>query len=132
MLTDVCSATEWTSGIQRRRGLIPHLTTTRVNHLGILYRLRSDGVGISVLFVLPQFLTTRSQYVVVDGMRSERVELVSGVPQGSVLGPLLFLQNTSELFNILENDLFGYADDSTLIAVVLIPGSRISIAQSLD
>ena len=54
----------------------------------------------------------------VDGCRSKLVNVVSGVPQSSVLGPLLFLLYTSELFSILENMLIGYADDSTLMAVV--------------
>ena len=54
----------------------------------------------------------------VDGSSSKSVNVVSGVPQGSVLGPLLFLLYTLELFSILENKLIGYADDSTLIAVV--------------
>ena len=44
---------------------------------------------------------------------SKLVKVVSGVLQGSVLRPLLFLLYTSELFSILENKLFGYADDST-------------------
>ena len=44
--------------------------------------------------------------------------MVSGVPQGSVLGPQLFLLYTAELFSIVENKLYGYADDSTLVAVV--------------
>ena len=52
------------------------------------------------------------------------------MPQGSVLGPLLFLQYTSELFSILENKLIGYADDSTLMAVVPAPGVRVTVAES--
>ena len=68
--------------------------------------------------VLTQFLSNRSQFVLVDGCRSKLVNVVSGVPQGSVLGPLLFLLYTSELFSILENKLIGNADDSTLMAVV--------------
>ena len=53
-----------------------------------------------------------------DGCRSKLVNVVSGEPQGSALGPLLFLLYTSELFSILENKLICYADDPTLIAVV--------------
>ena len=53
------------------------------------------------------------------------------MPQGSVLGPLLFLLNTSELFSILENKLIGYADDSTLMAVVPSPVVRVKLAESL-
>ena len=50
------------------------------------------------------------------------------MPQCSVLGPLLFLLYTSELFSILENELIGYADDSTLVAVVLSPDVRVAVA----
>ena len=65
-------------------------------------------------------------------MRSKLVNVVSGVPQASVLGPLLFLLYTSELFFILENKLIGYADDSTLTAVVPSPGARVTVAESLN
>ena len=70
----------------------------RVNHLGILYKLCSVGIGGSVLSILTEFLSNRSQQVMVDGCRSKLFNAVSGVPQGSVLGPLLFLQYTSEFF----------------------------------
>ena len=47
-------------------------------------------------------------------------------------GPLLFLLCTSELFSILKNELIGYADDSTLIAVVKSPGVRVIVAGSVS
>ena len=93
----------------------------RVIHQGILYRLSSLGIGGSVLSVLTQFLSNRSQFVLVDGYSSKLVNVVSGVPQGNVLGPLLFLLYTLEFFSVLENKLIGYADDSTLMAVVASP-----------
>ena len=67
----------------------------------------------------------------VDGCRSKLVNVVSGVPQRSVLGPLLFLLYMSDFFLILENKLIGYADDSTLMAVVPSPGVRVAVAESL-
>ena len=86
----------------------------RVNHLGILCKLCSVDVGGSALSMLTQFLSNRSQHFMVDSCWSKLVNVVSGVPQCDVLGPLLFLLYTSELFSILENKLIGYADDSTL------------------
>ena len=85
-----------------------------------------------MLSILTQFLSDRSQHVMVDGCKSKLVNVVSGVPQGSVFGPLLFLQYTMELFSILENKLIGYADDSTLIAVVPSPCLKVAVAEPLS
>ena len=101
----------------------------RVNRQGILFELCSVGVGGSVLSVLTQFLSNRSQYVVVDGCRSKLFNVVSGVPQGSVLGPQLFLLYTAELFSIVENKLYGYADDFTLVAVETSPCERVAVSE---
>ena len=57
----------------------------RVNHQGILYYLSSVGIGGFMLFVQAQFLSNQSQYVLVDGCHSKLVNVVSGVPQDSVL-----------------------------------------------
>ena len=59
------------------------------------------------------------------------VNVVSRVPQGSVLGPLLYLLYTSEHFSVLENKLIGYADDATLMAVIPSPGVSVIVAESL-
>ena len=74
----------------------------RVKHQGILYKLCSVGIDGSVLSTLTQFLSDRRQHVTVDGCRSKLVNVVSGVPQSIVLGPLLFLLYTSELFSVFE------------------------------
>ena len=74
-----------------------------------------------MLSILTQFLLNRSQHVMVDGYRSKLADVVSGVLQGSVFGALLFLLYTSEFFSNLENKLIGYADDSTLMAVLPSP-----------
>ena len=84
-----------------------------------------------MLSILTQFLSNRSQYVMVDSCRCKLVNVASGVPQGRVLGPLLFLLCTSELFFILENKLIDYPDDSTLMAGVPSPGVRVTVAESL-
>ena len=101
------------------------------NHQGILYRLCSVGSGGSVLSILTQFLSNRSQHVMMDGCPSKLVQIVSGVPQGSVLGLLLFLLYTLELFSILENKLIIYADGSTLMAVVPSSAVRVPVAECL-
>ena len=108
------------------------VTFDRVNHQAILFKLCSVGVGGSVLSVLTQFLSNRSQYVVVDGCRSKLVNVVSGAPQGSVLGPQLILLYTAGLFSIVEIKLYGYADVSTLVAVVSSPGEMVAFLESMN
>ena len=68
----------------------------------------------------------------VDGATSERIPIVSGVPQGSVLGPLLFIHHTSEMFELGENKINSYADDSILLAVVRKPAYTPAVAASLN
>ena len=63
----------------------------RINHQGILHKLGSVGIGGSVLPLSTQFPSNRSQHVLVEGCLSKLVNVVSGEPYGSDLGPLLFL-----------------------------------------
>ena len=54
------------------------------------------------------------------------------MPQVSVLGPLLLILYTSEMFELVENRLFAFADDSTVLAVVRKPADRPALAASLN
>ena len=67
----------------------------------------------------------------VDTVTSEWIPIVSDVPKGIVLGPLLFVLYTDEMFELVRNRLYAYADDSTLLAVVRKPADRPAVAASL-
>ena len=83
-----------------------------------------------MLSICRKFLSNRRKRVVVDGATSEWIPIVSGVPQESVLGHLLFILYTSEMFELVENGLYAYADDSTILAVVRKPAFRPAVAAS--
>ena len=63
---------------------------------------------------------------------SEWFPIISGVPPGSVLCPLLFILHTREMFVLVENRLSAYASYSTLLAVVRKPADRPAVAASLN
>ena len=97
-----------------------------------MFKLRESGVGGLILKVFQNFLSSRTQRVKVDGGFSSSIDVVSGVPQGSVLGPLLFLLYIADLPRLLQNELVGYADDSTLLCRIPHPRDRSSVAASLN
>ena len=104
----------------------------RVNHEALIFKLKQMGIGGVFLNMIIEFLSGRKQRVVVDGQYSEYRNVVSGVPQGSVLGPLLFILYTHDMWFGLENKLVAYADDATLFASVPSPDRRPDIAESLN
>ena len=75
----------------------------RVSYSGLLFKLKSIGV----LSICREFFFNCRQRVVVDGATSEWIPIVSGVPQGSVLGPLQFILHNSEMFELVENRLYA-------------------------
>ena len=104
----------------------------RVNYAGLVFKLREAGVGGIILKVFQIFLSRRTQRVNVDGVCSSSVVVVSGVPQGSVLGLLFFFLYIADLPGLLHNMLVGYADDSTLLLRIPHPRDRSPVAASLN
>ena len=68
--------------------------------------------------IVLEFLSDRRQCMHLEGKVSASVNLVSGVTQLNVLGPLLYILYTSEIFHIVGNYIMGYADDTTINAVI--------------
>ena len=66
-----------------------------------------------MLSICREFFSNRRKRAVVDGASSEWIPMVSGVLQECVLGPLLFILYTSEMFELVEKSLYTNADDST-------------------
>ena len=66
--------------------------------------------------ILNDFLTNRKQRVVLNGQCSSWVDIRAGVPQGSILGPLLFLIYVNDLPNGLKSEFKSLADDTSLFS----------------
>ena len=94
-----------------------------VPHSVLLQKLSAIGVDPYIIQWICNYLTCRSQYVVVDGEQSCMLPVVSGVPRGSVLGPLLFLVFINEVVDQVPMDSFMslFADDIALYRCIKSP-----------
>jgi hypothetical protein len=86
----------------------------RVWHRALLAKLPLFGISPNIVNLLSSFLSDRSISVRVDGRSSPYCNINSGVPQGSVLSPTLFLLFINDLLSCSSNSIHSYADDSTL------------------
>ena len=86
-----------------------------VNHEILLTKLEHYGIRDNVSNWFMSYLSNRKQYVSINGLSSEPLEINCGVPQGSVLGPLLFLLYINYLPNISNVlDFYLFADDTNI------------------
>ena len=113
----------------------------RVWHANLLAKLKSFGVNASVCSWIHSFLSDRSIAARIDGALSDNFSINSGVPQGSVISPILFLVYINDLLNSTSNLIHSFADDSTLHSTMhyssqkdchSLTNDRSSMAQSLN
>ena len=90
----------------------------KVWHKGLIYKLRQYGFSGNLLALLTDFLSNRKQRVVLNGQHSSWADINAGVPQGSILGPLLFLVYINDLTENLHSNPKLFADDTSLFSIV--------------
>ena len=86
----------------------------RVWHRGLILKLESIGIRGNLLKWFHSYLTDRTQAVVIKGEKSVEKNILSGVPQGSVLGPLLFLIFINDIVRSIEFVIKLFADDTSM------------------
>ena len=93
----------------------------KVWHERLIFKLQNIGISGNLISLLKSFLNNRFQRVVLNGQCSNWSSVLAGVPQGSILGPLLFLIYINDLHEGLESSVKLFADDTSLFSTVYDP-----------
>ena len=99
------------------KGVYPDISEAfdKVWYIGLLFRIKAYGVDGELLSLLENYLENCKQKVVLNDQTSEWREINSGVPQGSVLEPLLFLIYLNDLPDGITSICKIFADDTSLL-----------------
>ena len=93
----------------------------KVWHDGLIFKLKQNDISGNFLQLFENYLLNRNQRVVLNGSLSNYSVIESGVPQGSVLGPLLFLIYINDLERNIKSNINFFADDTMLFSIVKSP-----------
>ena len=97
---------------------------------GLLFELEHIGISGNLLSLLKSFLSNRFQRVVLNGQCSSWSSVLAGVPQGSILGPLLFFIYINDLPENLQSTVKLFEDDTSLFSTVYEPNISASQLES--
>ena len=89
----------------------------RVWHAGLMRKLRAAGISGNLLNWFVSYIENRRQRVVISGIQSEWSFISAGLPQGSILGPLLFLLYINDIVNEIGSNIRLFADDTSIFVI---------------
>jgi hypothetical protein len=103
-----------------------------VPHHRLFTKLKGYGISGNILEWIKNFLSERKQKVVLNGSNSKWTDVTSGIPQGSVLGPILFTIYINDLPDVAQNVAKLFADDTKLYAAVNNTNDEIKLQGDID
>ena len=104
----------------------------KVSHDKLLHKIRYYVIGGKTNTWISAFLCSRSQQVVVNGQTSQLAGVLSGVPQGSVLGPMLFLIYINDIAEGVTSQMRMFAGDSIVYRQIHTPADHFTLASDLN
>ena len=104
----------------------------KVSHSKLFMKLHTYGIRGSTLSWIKAFLSNREQKVVIEDEESDSVPVTSGVPQGSVLGPILFLVYINDFPQDIVSQVCLFADDTAIYLTLEDKGDSDTLQRDLD
>ena len=128
---------EWTENLDKRENMdVVYLDFQKafdtVPHKRLLKKLEGYGIKGNVLRWIASYLDNRQQRVILNGKESDWQAVTSGIPQGSVLGPTLFLLYINDLPDVVENVVKLFADDTKIYSIVNNETQQIALQEDLN
>ena len=103
-----------------------------VPHERLLYKLNNYGISGKLLNWIQDFLSNRVQYVKINNSKSKSLQVTSGVPQGSVLGPMLFIYFINDLPEVCSVTTKIFADDTKAYTSIKSEDDHIKLQNTID
>ena len=106
----------------------------KVPHYRLLHKIKNYGITGNFLGWIESFLIGRSQQVIINNSQSKKASVTSGIPQGSVLGPLLFVIYINDLPDIVDKDsfIFLFADDTKVFRQIISERDNLVLQQDIN
>jgi len=106
----------------------------KVPHHRLLFKVEQYGIRGNILGWIKDFLSNRTQEIIINENRSKPANVTSGIPQGSVLGPILFVLYINDLPEVVDKDtfIFLFADDTKAFRQIKTQQDNIQLQKDID